>query len=1245
MEVAVLSARLEADIAALSRNLAAADTLLAATRRQAEELEARLKDVKVPAAAAAETLANVEAEKRALARLEESARVVESCLEDVKVPMSAAAATVAATEIEKRALKQLEDQAIKTRVAVAAPRRVLGPFGDDRLGSNVYSGPSGIFHESDRGRDGFFGRLFGARAADRESQRVADEVARMAGGGGGGGGGGGRNNVFGPDIFAGALPGGARARPAAILTALGLGIMATPSGAVAAAGVGLGATAGVMALVGGAATLAAAFRGLDKAAFTTQKGFEALTPAQQNFVMTLRELDAGLGARLQNIAQETVLPGVTAGIRAAASPALTHALVGGTRAFGGAISGGARQFGRMVGGGDFAGNLGAVLRADARYLRDMIDGVTHLTSAFMRLMRAAIPLTDWMDRGLLNFARWIDSSSRAAQQTGRLARFMGDARRAMQAWGRAMGGLGNLLGAVLGAVGLNNSIRLMNTLGRLLNTIAAALNRNRGLFRAFFAGGLGAANDLISVLQRILRGLQPVLNILRTLNATIRTLTGGVNGFRIALDAVAVILAGRFLRSFTMARAEMATTGATAAATAANVSKLRIALLGIIAVPAITSTVVDAWKSIFGDSATKGLTPTIGGRHGSPFGMGTGLNTLYQQAFQAGLSGRSTEFRDQFLAENPDATAAMRSAVLRGTNAGAAAITQGAGGGAISSGLALPRRLQNQMLAAQNMLDPSRAQRAMLAVDRGAVAYYDELLQRGGLNADQRRQILQARAPYAQALAADASGKAVSAFSTPDPLQGTGKAGVLPVELEQAIAIAESNVAAGGPKAPLLAAINAAIGWIDKNVGGIKDRTLATTYYQERTSLYNELAGLKDPATRRRARTGLALLPAGMVTRLTAAQQRVAGIGGAGAGADGVFTASEIRAEVGLVTQLRAAQENLSHQKNTLAVEKERVTIAHQLAAAEKKLADMRKENRQHAEAERRDRILGPARRAVERAQARMAGLGGIGPGTPFSRERLQAAIGLSVQLEHELEVLRTIHGTEKQRVQVAKQLAAAQADVREQLMAQEQTRFDVRMERMLGIHGGVPGLASIRRRLRQADEHVTELRGRGASIPRATLNSLRLIHRVLVASQKEHKELNDSVKENLAARLTQINDTLKGTHTGGRALTRLPSVGQLMRGLHGSPETRRILAERLVEVAALGGHVPTGPSAFGIPLAGRGHSGHTVINGPININLTHHGSDAAQLARNLRSELTKTARRNATQTRGPNAGRNVGHN
>lgn len=596
-------------------------------------------------------------------------------------------------------------------------------------------------------------------------------------GSGGGGGNDGRryrgyNDVPGPNFLAGILPGGRRARPAAILSFLGLGVAATPEILPAAAGLSLGATAGAGALLGGVGTLALAFKGLSAAAFTTQKGFDALDPAQQRFVQTLRGLDAGLGKNLTAIAQGQIIPGLTTALHSAFTPASVSALSGGVGAFGGAISGGAQQFGKLFGSNQFSSSFGAVLQADARYLRDMSDGAIHLVDAFVHLQQAAIPLTDWMDKVFLGWAKLADAATLSGQASGGLAGFFDRAQESLMSLGHLLSSFGGLLKQILDVVGFQNALSVVDLFSQTFGDLARLIKANRTVLHDFFAGAVGAAHDMLSLVEHIAQIITPLLHALDSV-------VKAVGGWKGVIDAAAATWITRMavMKVATIAFAGSAEVSIAAVGTAAAVSLAEFV--------ALTAAIYAGYKAGEWIAKQLGLGPKSGP---SPMQAGTKLHPGPWTTVNGITIDANGKPVTGFVPQGTSSVSAnpLVSTPFSPQNAGQYYKTPKQ---LFKLGLGLPASISNQLLAAQ------AGHGNLATANAAAYAYYQGLLGKKGLTQKQINSIYGAEAQYAPP----------SAFGTPNPFKPTpgttipfSGLGTIPLGARNALLSAQTRLAGTG---------------------------------------------------------------------------------------------------------------------------------------------------------------------------------------------------------------------------------------------------------------------------------------------------------------------------------------------------------------------------------------------------------------------------------------------------------------
>lgn len=1320
MEVATLTARLEAEIGAFMRNLATADAALTTT-------QASLMKTSGSATMLREALKGVELTETQAARINASLKLIESRLENAEsqavkareavksIDIGAAdvAKFVAAAKTEERALKDVEQQALKTAAALELERAAgaipLGPatrtagffrgqyaqggtsyaegaallaarqradaitaaqtrgafamaaapfaqMSRDELirlareqrieyGLNLARGPGGIplgpssgmvtsdvanaalaeaafrrligplgthdvgggdFREaltpltSGRGRGGLLGMLFGAGKSDQIGSSLERAVASHAAGGGDGGSFlfGGDTGFSGHGLLGGVLPGGRHASAAAVTTALGILTAMGPAAAPAAAGLGLGVTAGGGALLGGAGVLGLAFRGLSEEAFKTREAFMKLTPEQQRFVTTLRSLDAGLGQALSGMARGIVLPGITGGLRAAITPASVTALTGGVSAFSGAVAGGAREAGNLFGSTQFARAFGDVLQADARYLRDMIRGALNLTSAFIHLQQAAIPLTDWMDKGILRLTEWTEKSVRASQASGGLAQFFNRARVALQAFGGLLGSVGRVFGSFFDIVGFEGSIGTINTLGRAINVIARTLRENRRALHDFFMGGLGAANDMITAAQKVLDHLSNILSLIdRLVQSTL--------GWRRTLDALVVFLLARFTalrlglvavgRQAEITGGQMAagmTTGVAATNTAiGRVAALRGSLLAIAGKAFTVFVVADIISQMLPQG--QGKNPVSG----VPI-----LGRVYS-AGEAAIQG-----------------ALGRSGAYGGTAAADAAAKAQPGVWVDMQGNASLNANGTPMTASQII-----NQKAAAALPRLTAADTYAALAQGSLTLEALRG-LQSRfttpTEYAQAVrfalqlrgikvslgqapgtlvaqtggggatgpaGTTGAGSAGDPFATPKPLPPKKLQDILPLGMQEAIARASTTAGTGDDTT----ALKNAISFLQGHMGSFTPEQRVQAYNMI-ASFQSSLKGFIPPPAP--IRTGLDLLSASRAAALTGAESNLGVLGAPGGGAAG-FDPRRLGAERVLLRQLLAAQRELRGQLGPGVSDAQTRAIRDEIVVISRAIGQTRRGITADLAAQHEFRIqqrLTPAQERVLRAQQRIEGLGGIDATTPFSRQTLNAALELVRSLQHYQQVLQGVSGMEKERLRVAKEIVQATKDVGEQTEALEKRQAERRaavthlaIDRILGIVGRVPGMAALQTSLRRTEERMHHQQELGLTIPRGVTERLAQIHAAIERARKDHEKLTAEEKQAITAKLAETNDILKSLKAATPSTYHLPSIAELMEGLKGSPAVRRALAQRLVTIEALGGKIPGGPAAMGLQLTG----------------------------------------------------------
>jgi hypothetical protein len=210
------------------------------------------------------------------------------------------------------------------------------------------------------------------------------------------------------------------------------------------------------------------------------------------------------------------------------------------------------------------------------------------------------------------------------------------------------------------------------------------------------------------------------------------------------------------------------------------------------------------------------------------------------------------------------------------------------------------------------------------------------------------------------------------------------------------------------------------------------------------------------------------------------------------------------------------------------------------------------------------------------------------------------------------------------------KQLRERQKELAEQARERAKLAEQTKQFRALGFGPGgaelIPGVKALRR---QRTNIAEALKGTFLDTKK-TRSILNQIRKVLSGGLgKVGAEVRAKIKEMLDGINQQLKDHARST-TKFRAI----DTSKFLEGITGlTADQKRAIRARLAQVGA-GGKVPTtGPSAFGIGLAGGGMVNN--YNGPITV--VADNPDAFE------RELVKKSRRRATQTTGPFAGNGMG--
>ncbi|HWK28086.1 MAG TPA: hypothetical protein VNS09_16090 [Solirubrobacter sp.] len=186
--------------------------------------------------------------------------------------------------------------------------------------------------------------------------------------------------------------------------------------------------------------------GMAKTALAAQQlneKFAALPPAAQAFVRKLIELKPRLD-ELRAIAAAGLFPGVVKGIEAAQGAFEPLKRVVGETA--GTLGGLAERAGELVGSKGFGKDLQTIGHRNALVLDRTGRATFYLAGAMKDLIVAAGPLTTWLAKATLEWARNVKASTEAGRESGRLADFFQRTKNTLQTVGSI---LGNPRGRVL----------------------------------------------------------------------------------------------------------------------------------------------------------------------------------------------------------------------------------------------------------------------------------------------------------------------------------------------------------------------------------------------------------------------------------------------------------------------------------------------------------------------------------------------------------------------------------------------------------------------------------------------------------------------------------------------------------------------------------------------------------------------------------------------------------------------------
>jgi hypothetical protein len=348
--------------------------------------------------------------------------------------------------------------------------------------------------------------------------------------------------AVGSGLFAGILPGGARARTGALTLGGILGASVSGPGGLAA-GAGRAALPG-LAATGGAAigVLVASFHGLGKAIEGDRQAFESLDPAAQQFVQTLRSLEPWL-EKIQSIARQGLFPGVEQGLRSALSPENAAMLERSTRGIAQALGDVAAEWGKSLGSPAFTQGAGQVLQHSAVWIREMGDAADHLAGALGKVTVAAIPLDDWMVRGIDHGSQLLDNWIAQKQRSGELSGALDKMKGELQIVGKFGEQLGRVVFELVRALTpLGN--RILVDLTAALKNVADWIDRNRQGIGDFTTGALNALEQVMKVV------LPLAWDLAKVLKAIVDAVGGWKNAFEIIIAGTLAVQVGKLAAAF-----------------------------------------------------------------------------------------------------------------------------------------------------------------------------------------------------------------------------------------------------------------------------------------------------------------------------------------------------------------------------------------------------------------------------------------------------------------------------------------------------------------------------------------------------------------------------------------------------------------------------------------------------------------------------------------------------------------------
>lgn len=917
MDVAELNAHLKAEVGGFLRNLEAADGGMDDTRRNIKQLEAAaqeagrvLNDIRVSQAQAYESKAALEVIERSVSSVSHVALLASEHLNNVKVSQAQATETKVTTDQIKASLDSVIAKAVETRLALR----------------NANGGAAGGRGGSDDG-----------------------------------------------GLLAGILPGGARARPAA-LAVLAAGALSTmPTILPGALGLSAGAAGAAGALAGELGAVALALHGITAEAFQTQKAYDALDGSQKQLVDDLRSAGAGIGSQLGGIARSNVLPGISSGLHEALSPSTTRALTADVTAMASATGRAADEWGRFL-GGPFGTEFGELLQRDAGYIGPLNDEIQHMLSFVTQLLNVGGPFTDWFSDAVDTAARGADEWAHSAAGVHDLGVAFDEAKSGLRALADVGGAFLNVLSSIYQVTesGANPAVEI---LAGLLNEIATIISENEGALSNFFEGAVTSAHDILAVIE----ALNPLVHGLVTV---VDAVADELGGWRTVIDAVAI---GFVARLFAM---KLGVDGVIAKILLIGPSTTGAVAEADAALATLTAAAAEASAALagIGPAAAEGAA----GAGAALAGVGAEAATVTGEvgALEAGLVGLSTL--------NPVVTITLAVAAGVGLDKlmqwAGSGITQAVGhgtkgekGGTLAGD---PPGDNNFWTNAQwdqyfknhGIVRPPAQTGATHGPGRAHTAAHMfgqndvyGLLVANGVPAD-----IAANLATISAHGEDPSGN-------PAALNNNPKTGDLSLGLFQENFFGKLGPARVAQFAPQFGkpgdmSVSAFLEWLGKNPDA-QAKIAYQIYQSQGYGAWTTAKGLgitdagsafgvppplaQTPAKKKAALSGLGLLPSGMATALENAAAAAAAAGGTGGGGSGGFSspADVVKANQAVVEEARKALDYLNQQKGSskelLAIAKERVALEKEIATASGHIAAAQKQQKQDAMADKERGILG----------------------------------------------------------------------------------------------------------------------------------------------------------------------------------------------------------------------------------------------------------------------------------------------